>query len=179
MECTFCATPIPDDSVFCMNCGSRVSDAEEQAKVSAALDPSATLQMERQLKEIVAPDFKIGRRLGRGGMAMVYLATEVDLDRKVAIKVLPPELTFGHGAERFRREAKTAASLDHPHIIPIYRVSSGDPIFWYVMKYIEGPTLDEILKERGRLPVEETITILRPVADALDYAEVVGDEDVG
>lgn len=81
-------------------------------------------------------------------MAVVYLATEVHLDRKVAIKVLPPELTFGQGLERFKREAKTAAALDHPHIIPIYRIASGTKIFWYAMKYLEGRSLEDLLKER-------------------------------
>ncbi len=130
--------------------------------------------MERRLREAIAPDFELGRQLGRGGMAMVYLAKEVGLDRMVAIKVLPPELTFGHGVERFRREAVTAASLDHPHIVPIHRVSSTGGLFWYAMKYVEGRTLDDFLKERTRLPLNETVGILGPVADALDYAHARG-----
>ncbi|MFQ6047270.1 MAG: serine/threonine-protein kinase, partial [Gemmatimonadales bacterium] len=105
------------------------------------------------------------------GMAAVYLATEVNLHRKVAIKVLPPELTFGPGSiERFQREARTAAALDHPNIIPIYRIAPGGRLFWYAMKFLEGRSLEAVLKEKGRLELDETIKILEQVADALDYA---------
>jgi hypothetical protein len=99
----------------------------------------------------------------------VYLAEEVHLSRKVAIKVLPPELTFGHGVDRFMREAKTAAALDHPAIIPIYRISSSGKIFWYAMKFLEGKSLDDDLKERKQYSLDDTIAILSQVADALDY----------
>jgi len=128
--------------------------------------------MEKLLKEDTKGEYIIGDLLGRGGMAMVYLAEEVHLARKVAIKVLPPELTFGHGVERFKREAKTAAGLDHPNIIPIYRIASGGNVFWYAMKFLEGQSLDELLKEKGRCSLEETIQILMPVADALDYGHL-------
>jgi hypothetical protein len=134
------------------------------------MDTDSLAHMEKLLREDTAGEFEIHRLLGRGGMAVVYLATEVHLARKVAIKVLPPELTFGHGVDRFMREAKTAAALDHPNIIPIYRIASGGKIFWYAMKYLEGRSLEDILKERHSLPLDETIDILSQVADALDYA---------
>ncbi len=168
--CVHCATPVPDNARFCYSCGTAVSDAEGQAAVTASMDNSAFLHMETLLREDTAGEFEIERMLGRGGMAVVYLATEVHLSRKVAIKVLPPELTFGHGVERFKREAKTAAALDHPHIIPIYRVASGGKLFWYAMKFLEGRALDEMLKERERFPLDETIDVLSQAADALDYA---------
>jgi serine/threonine protein kinase len=171
IECAVCATPVPDDSRFCPNCGSQMSDAEGQAAVSAAMDLNATQQMERLLRAATAADYELEGLLGRGGMAAVYLATERVIDRKVAIKVLPPELTFGHGIERFVREAKTAATLDHPNIIPIYRVSSeGSAIFWYVMKYLQGKSLEDQLKAEGVVPFDRTVEILRQVASALDYA---------
>ncbi len=169
MQCTHCATPVPDDARFCQACGSQVSDAEGQAAATAAMDQGAFNHMEALLREDTQGEFEIGRMLGRGGMAVVYLATEVHLSRNVAIKVLPPELTFGHGVERFKREAKTAAALDHPNIIPIYRISSGGKLFWYAMKYLEGRGLDELLKERNVFGLAETIKILAQVADALDY----------
>jgi serine/threonine-protein kinase len=134
------------------------------------MDAESFRHMEELLREDTTGEFQIERLLGKGGMAIVYLATEVHLSRKVAIKVLPPELTFGHGVERFKREAKTAAALDHPNIIPIYRVASGGTIFWYAMKYLEGRSLDDLLREKGRIPLDETIHILQQVADALDYA---------
>ena len=173
MQCVHCDTPVPDEAKFCHNCGSLVSDAEGQAEATASIDASALTHIEDLLKEDTEGVFEIGRLLGKGGMALVYLATEIHLSRKVALKVLPPELTFGHGVERFMREAKTAAALDHPHIIPIYRVSTGSKIFWYAMKFLEGRALDEILKEkldaRELYSLDEMVKILEPVADALEY----------
>lgn len=170
MLCAHCATPVPDDARFCHSCGSMVSDAEGQAAATASMDASSFSHMEKLLREETAGEYTIQRLLGRGGMAVVYLAVEVQLARKVAIKVLPPELTFGHGVERFKREAKTAAALDHPHIIPIYRIASEGKLFWYAMKFLEGRSLEDLLKEKERLGLEETIDILDQVADALDYA---------
>ncbi len=170
MDCVNCATPIPRDAKFCHNCGSQVSDAEGQARISAEMDAGSFAHMEKMLRAETEGEFEIDGLLGRGGMAVVYLAREIHLDRKVAIKVLPPELTFGHGIERFKREAKTAAALDHPNIIPIYRIASEGKLFWYAMKYLEGRTMDEDLRDRVRIPLEETIVILDQVATALDHA---------
>jgi serine/threonine protein kinase len=147
-----------------------VSDAEGQAAATASMDQSAFAHMEKMLRDETAGEYVVGKMLGRGGMAVVYLAEETRLGRKVALKVLPPELTFGHGVDRFLREAKTAATLDHPHIIPIYRIASGGKLFWYAMKYLEGTSLDDVLKERGAYSLDETIVLLEQVADALDYA---------
>jgi serine/threonine protein kinase len=127
-------------------------------------------KIEELLKKETAGDYDIKQLLGKGGMAVVYLAREVHLARNVAIKVLPPELTFGHGVERFKREAKTAAALDHPNIIPIYRVSAGGTLFWYAMKFLEGESLEQMLKDRGKIPLDLSLKILEQVADALDYA---------
>jgi len=170
MKCGHCATPIPEDAKFCHACGSQVSDAEGQAAATAEMDEASFVHMEELLRKEVEGEFEIERRLGKGGMAIVYLATEVHLSRQVAIKVLPPELTFGHGVERFKREAKTAAALDHPNIIPIYRVATGGKLFWYAMKFLEGKSLDELLREKERFTLQETINILAQVAEALDYA---------
>jgi serine/threonine-protein kinase len=169
-QCAHCSTPIPDDARFCHSCGSQVSDAEGQARASASMDMSSFQHMEKLLKEDTTGEFDIQGMLGRGGMAVVFLATEIKLGRKVAIKVLPPELTFGHGVDRFMREAKTAAALDHPNIIPIYRIGSGGKLFWYAMKFLEGRSLDDLIKEKGKLTIDETIPIMDQVGDALDYA---------
>ncbi|MBA3852772.1 MAG: hypothetical protein C0503_00065 [Gemmatimonas sp.] len=174
MLCVRCVTPIADDAKFCHSCGSMVSDAEGQAAASAAMNDDSFAIMERMLREETAGEYTIGRMLGRGGMAVVYLAEEPKLGRKVALKVLPPELTFGHGVERFLREAKTAATLDHPNIIPIYRIGASGRLFWYAMKFLEGRSLEDDLKDQGKLGLETTIQILDQICDALDYAHERG-----
>ena len=173
MLCPNCASPLPDGSEFCTNCG---ADAREPPPTSAAqLDDAGVAKLTRLLREATAGDYEIDRELARGGMGVVYVATEIGLRRRVAIKVLPPALTFGQGAiERFRREARTAAALDHPNIIPIYRVSAGGELLWYSMKLLEGKSLDTILEERERLEFQETVATLDQVADALDYAHQHG-----
>jgi serine/threonine-protein kinase len=173
MRCAHCASPLPDGSVFCTNCG---TDARDPPSASPApLDEAGVAKLTRLLREQTAGDYEIDRELARGGMGVVYLATETQLRRRVAIKVLPPALTFGEGSiERFRREARTAAGLGHPNIIPIYRVSAGGELLWYSMKLLEGKSLDTILKERDRLELAETIAMLDQVADALDYAHLHG-----
>lgn len=170
MLCVHCSTPVGDEAKYCHSCGSMVSDAGGQAAANASMDQSAFAHLERMLREETAGEYVLGKMLGRGGMAVVYLAEETRLGRKVALKVLPPELTFGHGVDRFLREAKTAATLDHPGIIPIYRIASGGRLFWYAMKYLEGQSLEDVLRERGAYSLEESIELLEQVADALDYA---------
>ncbi len=138
MNCYKCATPLPDNSRFCLSCGADVSG--ETGEHTLAVDhPDPELQ--QKLQEELGTDYILERELGRGGMAVVYLGHDAALGRKIAVKVLPPELTFGSGGaiiERFKREARTAATLDHQHIIPVHRVSTGGKLFWYVMKYLEG-----------------------------------------
>ena len=139
------------------------------------LSDSGALQLRQLLVDATKGEYEILNELGRGGMAVVYRAVEVHLSRPVAIKILPPELTFTKGAaERFQREAKTAAALDHPNIIPIYRISSGGRLFWYAMKFLEGRSLAEILTEKGLLTVAESVAILDQVGNALDYAHQRG-----
>ncbi len=139
------------------------------------LSDSGALQLRQLLVDATKGEYEILNELGRGGMAVVYRAVEVHLSRPVAIKILPPELTFTKGAaERFQREAKTAAALDHPNIIPIYRISSGGRLFWYAMKFLEGRSLAEILTEKGLLTVAESVAILDQVGSALDYAHQRG-----
>src|SRR4029079_4196195 len=109
--------------------------------------------------------------VGRGGMGVVYLARDVQLDRDVAIKVLPTHLAHTPEArERFLREARTAAGLSHPHIVPIHRVDEAVAFFFMVMSLVEGETLGERLRTRGPLPPADAARVLREVAWALAYA---------
>ena len=123
------------------------------------------------LQAALAGEYSLQRELGRGGMGVVYLARDVQLDRDVAIKVLPAELARTPSArERFLREARMAAKLSHPHIVPIHRVSEAGGFVFFVMSYVEGETLGERLRTRGPLPPAEAMRVLREVAWALAYA---------
>ncbi|MBE0593372.1 MAG: protein kinase, partial [Gemmatimonadales bacterium] len=108
------------------------------------------------LQEVVAGRYSLERELGRGGMGIVILARDVALDRLVAIKLLPPELAaVPERRERFLQEARTAAGLSHPHIVPIHAVEERGDLVYFVMGYVDGESLGGRLKRRGTLPVEE------------------------
>ena len=123
------------------------------------------------LQAALAGEYSLQRELGRGGMGVVYLARDVQLDRDVAIKVLPTHLARDAAArERFLREARMAAGLSHPNIVPIHRVGDAGGFVFFVMSYVEGETLGERLRTRGPLPPADATRILREVAWALAYA---------
>src|SRR5688572_1201181 len=122
-------------------------------------------------REALSGEYEIGEEIGRGGMAVVYRAREKGLDRDVAIKVLPPHFTFDESfVERFQREARIAAGLEHPHIVPIYRVGQSGEVIYLVMKLLRGQALSDRLHALGALPAVEVARVLSEVASALDYA---------
>jgi serine/threonine-protein kinase len=123
-----------------------------------------------RLSAALADRYRIERELGAGGMATVYLAEDLRHDRKVAIKVLKPELAAVLGAERFVVEIKTTAALQHPHILPLFDSGTADGFLFYVMPYIQGETIRDKLNRETQFGVEEAVRIAREVADALDYA---------
>ena len=114
--------------------------------------------------------YRIESELGEGGMARVYLATDVKHGRQVALKVLKPELGASIGTERFLREIDIAAKLSHPHIVPLFDSGQADGLFYLVMPYVEGESLRDRLDREGALPLEEAVTVASEVADALAYA---------
>ena len=114
--------------------------------------------------------YAIEREVGEGGMATVYLADDLRHERKVALKVLKPELAAVVGAERFLAEIKTTANLQHPHILPLFDSGEADSFLFYVMPYVEGETLQGRIDREKQLPVEEAVRITVAVANALDYA---------
>ena len=126
------------------------------------------------LKEALGDAYTIEGEIGRGGMGVVYRARDERLQRRVAIKVLPPELAFSSEIrQRFTREAQTAARLSHPHIVPIHDVGEGQGIVYFVMGLIEGESLAARIRRRGRVPPEETRRIIRETADALSAAHAL------
>jgi len=153
-ECLKCHTPLPG-SGSCSHCDTLAPELEDLGeRLAGALEGR----------------YEILRLLGRGGMAAVYLAKDLVLERKVAIKVLPPAMSRDPQLiRRFQQEAKTAAKLDHPNIIPIYRVESEAGLVYIVMKYVSGHSLEE-LASRGPLPIPQVRHILREAALALGHA---------
>jgi serine/threonine protein kinase len=118
--------------------------------------------------------YRIERQLGEGGMATVYLADDLKHERKVALKVLKPELAAVVGADRFLAEIKTTANLQHPHILPLFDSGEADSFLFYVMPYVEGESLRERLDREQQLPVQEAVAITTKVAGALQAAHEQG-----
>jgi len=123
-----------------------------------------------RLTAALSDRYRLERELGQGGMATVYLAQDLRHDRKVALKVLKPELAAVIGAERFVVEIKTTAALQHPHILPLFDSGTADGFLYYVMPFIDGETLRTKLDRETQLGIDEAVKITVAVADALDYA---------
>ncbi|HSE28294.1 MAG TPA: protein kinase [Gemmatimonadales bacterium] len=123
-----------------------------------------------RLASALADRYRLERELGQGGMATVFLAEDLKHDRKVAVKVLKPELAAVIGAERFVAEIKTTAALQHPHILPLFDSGTADGFLYYVMPFIDGETLRTKLDRETQLGIEEAVRLTTAVADALDYA---------
>ncbi|HEY9383828.1 MAG TPA: protein kinase [Gemmatimonadales bacterium] len=123
-----------------------------------------------RLQSSLAERYAIEHEVGRGGMATVYLAQDLRHGRPVALKVLHPELAMSLGSERFLREIQIAARLQHPHIVPLYDSGQAGELLYYVMPFIEGESLRQLLERTPRLALEDAVRIARAVASALDYA---------
>lgn len=136
---------------------------------------AADTELLARVEQVLAPTFELDREVGRGGMGIVYLARDSRLKRPVAIKVLPPELSFRADIRsRFLREAETAAQLSHPNIVPIFTVDERGGLVFFVMAYVEGQTLAQRLEGGQRLPIAEARRLLTEVANALAYAHSRG-----
>jgi len=151
------------------------NDDAPDARTNATDGESIPAELLSVMRRDLSREYQITDLLGRGGMSLVFLAQEVELNRQVAIKVLPLQLFDGADAtERFEREAKISASLDHPHIVPIFRVGATSTFLWYTMKRIRGRSLEQIIAEHGGLPLADVRSIVQQVGDALQYAHRQG-----
>jgi predicted Ser/Thr protein kinase len=136
---------------------------------------AADTELLARVEQVLAQTFELDREIGRGGMGIVYLARDRRLKRPVAIKVLPPELSFRSDIRsRFLREAETAAQLSHPNIVPIFTVDEREGLVFFVMAYVDGDTLARRLAGNTRVPVPEARRLLTEVASALAYAHSRG-----
>ena len=166
MECLKCHTPLPTGSKFCYSCGADVTGGG-----TMGASAGATEGLMQRLQRLVEGKYKIERLLGKGGMGAVFLAHDLTLEREVAIKVLPPDISMDeHIVKRFQQEAKMSAKLDHTNIIPIYRVESEGGLNYFVMKYIAGTSLEDVLDQKQPLTIDYIQRVLWEAACALGHA---------
>jgi hypothetical protein len=167
VPCVRCRSELLADASACPFCGADRSEGGTTHSSGLTSDPSDLDIMRAALAE----DYDIAGELGRGGMAIVLRGRERALDREVAIKVLPLSHSFdAEFVERFQNEARTAAKLEHPNIVPIYRVGRAGRVIYFVMKYLRGGSVSGMLQERGTLPPAEIRRLLCEVGGALHYA---------
>ena len=177
LTCLDCGEGVRATDRFCSRCGAELS-------ASSLPDPSADphphpdddpespwTEVVQRLRRATRGEFDVGRELGRGGMAAVFLAHDIALDRKVAIKVMSPGLLMGEGMiERFKREAITIAHLNHPNIVSCFSVRQAEGLHFFVMRCIQGRSLDQVIRDAGRLPIPIVRSLLGQVSSALTYA---------
>ncbi len=164
--CHTCQTPLPADANFCAHCGS-ATPTEPGVPPRTAVTGAHDL---RRIRTALGERYQVERVLGEGGMAAVYLANDRKHNRKVAIKVMRPELASTLGADRFLREVEFAGQLSHPHILPMYDSGQADGILYYVMPYVEGESLLGRIRREKQLPVEDVLRLGGEMAEALALA---------
>ena len=177
--CRSCGGAVLPGDRFCGSCGTPVSTsttaelmgADTEALSAASFRGSPWKAVEARLQAATIGDFEILTELGRGGMAAVYLARDLTLNRRVAIKVMAPGLLLGPGmVERFRREAVTVANLQHANIVAIHAVRLLDDLHFFVMQFVPGRALEGVLREQGALPLPVVRAWLYQIGSALGYA---------
>ena len=168
VACTGCGNQLENDARFCERCGRSRTPLQTNAE---PVRTSAKQALFERVRTVAAGRFDVRGEIGRGGMAAVFVAQDLRLNRRVALKVMLPGLAFTDGmSERFEQEARTAANLDHPNIVTIFGVEEVDDLLFFVMKYVEGRSLDKVTRDVGPLPIDVTVFILLHVAMALAYA---------
>ena len=170
LACLSCHSPLLAGEEYCSVCGARRGPTAPDA-----IPDESRVELLRRLEEATRGEFEFIREVGRGGMGAVYLARELELERNVAIKVLSPGwLTDESWVERFRREARTIASLRHSSIVHVHGVGRAEGVHYFVMDFIDGVSLGRILQAHGRLSIGATLAILGQVGSALNYAHRPG-----
>ncbi|MBI1722377.1 MAG: protein kinase [Gemmatimonadetes bacterium] len=176
MFCSRCGTEVQVSSRFCPTCGLDLTTITGAPGATAAMAAAPPQPDEADIvRDALKDEYELEKELGRGGMAVVFKARDKQLEREVAIKVLPFSLSFdAEFVERFQREARTAGKLEHPNIIPIYRVGKSGRVIYFVMKFIRGKSLSSVIEARGALPVPEIKRVLIECTRALGYAHKHG-----
>ena len=172
MKCFRCGADIPDMTRFCGHCGTLVQDPQAGTLIVEGMTPEGELE---RLRMVLHGEFEVEREIARGGMGVVYEARDVQLDRRVALKVLAFDKALTvRSAERFKREARMVADLEHPNIVPVYRVGDRGGVLFIAMKFVQGRSLDAIVAEQGALPLAVALHLLRGATRALTWAHERG-----
>jgi len=168
-HCPTCRTPLPGGALYCPSCGSRTGTGDSR------IGPEVEFDLRARLSRALGPKYDVRRLLGEGGFAQVYEVFDTDLQRRLAVKVLKPNLAWSAGMlERFRQECRSIARLSHPNILAIHFVGEGEGLVYYAMPFVEGEALSGVLRRAGALPPERALSILRPLLDALAHAHSQG-----
>src|SRR3989475_1052784 len=174
MTCPVCRAEIPTGSAFCPACGNPSPTVITNERAAPSPAPTAVPTAER-LARALGAKYQVKRLVGRGGFAEVYELWDADLDRRLACKVLHPEVAWTPGMlARFRQEAKALARLQHPAILPIHFTGDGEGLVYYVMPFVEGESLADALRRRGSFSSDEALKIAEPVLQALAHAHAQG-----
>src|SRR5947199_1928949 len=178
MTCPACRAEIPTGSAFCPACGNPSPTVITNERVAAAPQPASAptaVPTAERLARALGPKYQVKRLVGRGGFAEVYELWDQDLDRRLACKVLHPEIAWTPGMlTRFRQEAKALARLQHPSILSIHFTGDGEGLVYYVMPFVEGESLADALRRRGPYGTDGALGVAEPVLQALVHAHAQG-----
>jgi formylglycine-generating enzyme required for sulfatase activity/tRNA A-37 threonylcarbamoyl transferase component Bud32 len=185
MKCPNCGSSYSDGAAACSTCGHPLTPAAGLVATGALTPPDGLVpsvpgpefvdELAHRVQAAIGENYKIEKTLGAGGFAVVYLARDLNLKRKLAIKVLSPDLiTSKTVLERFRREAETVAQLSHPHIVPLHFIGQKDDLLYLAMECIDGGSLADWIERDGKLATGDVVRIISEVASALGYAHKRG-----